>query len=112
MLIPSTITARRIRRCISTLYIHRTIHWLDFKPMDDGRRYGIQSPNVSNSSAHVAHFNSAFYIPDFGLRLCPTEGCIADPVWRCDRLRSSRSGVAHITVKVDPGAYQRDYRLG
>ena len=29
--------------------------------MNGGRRYSIQSPIVSNSSAHVAHFNSAFY---------------------------------------------------
>ena len=26
--------------------------------------------------------------PDFGLRPCPTEGCIADPVWRCDRFKA------------------------
>ena len=29
--------------------------------MNGVRRYSIQSPIVSNSSAHVAHFNSAFY---------------------------------------------------
>ena len=26
--------------------------------------------------------------PNFGLRLCPTEGCIADPVWKCDRFKA------------------------
>ena len=61
MLMPSTITARRTRRYTSTLYIRRTIHRLNFKPMDDGRRYGIQSPILSNLSAHVDHFNSADY---------------------------------------------------
>ena len=61
VLIPSTITARRTRRYTSTLYIHRTIHRLDFEPMDDGRRYGFQSPIVSNSSAHMGHFTSADY---------------------------------------------------
>ena len=25
--------------------------------------------------------------PDFGLRLCSTEGCIADQVWKCDRFK-------------------------
>ena len=34
MLIPSTITALRTRRYTSTLYIHRTIHGLNFKPME------------------------------------------------------------------------------
>ena len=34
MFIPSTITARRTRRYTSTWYIHRNIHWLNFKPMD------------------------------------------------------------------------------
>ena len=61
---PSTITARRTRRYTSTWNIHRTIHKLSFKPMDGGRRYGIQPPNVSDLSAYVAHFNSAFYTPD------------------------------------------------
>ena len=65
MLMPSTITARRTRRYTSTWYIRRTIHRLNFKPMDDGRRYSIQSPIVSNSSAHVDHFNSAAYIFTF-----------------------------------------------
>ena len=62
MLMPSTITARRTRRYTSTWYIRRTIHRLNFKPMDDGRQYSIQSPIVSNSSAHVDHFDSADYI--------------------------------------------------
>ena len=61
MLMPSTITARRTRRYTSTWYIRRIIHRLNFKPMDDGRRYSIQSPILSNSSAHVDHFNSADY---------------------------------------------------
>ena len=25
--------------------------------------------------------------PDFGMRLSPTEGCIADPVWKCERFK-------------------------
>ena len=62
MLIPSTITALRTRRYTSTLYIRCTTRRLDFEPMDGGGRYSIQSPNVSNLSAHVAHFNSADYI--------------------------------------------------
>ena len=61
MLIPSTITALRTRRYTSTLYIRCTTRRLDFEPMDGGGRYSIQSPNVSNLSAHVAHFNSADY---------------------------------------------------
>ena len=48
MLIPSTITARRTRRYTSTLYIHRTIHGVGYNPMNDGGRYSIQSPIVSN----------------------------------------------------------------
>ena len=48
MLIPSTISARRTRRYTSTLYIHRTIRRVEYNPMDDGRRYSIQSPFVSN----------------------------------------------------------------
>ena len=67
MLMPSTITARRTRRYTSTWYIRRTIHRLNFKPVDDGRRYGIQSPIVSNSSAHLDHFNSADYTKRWGL---------------------------------------------
>ena len=48
MLIPSTITARRTRRYTSTLYIHRTIHGVGYNPMNDGRRYTIRSPILSN----------------------------------------------------------------
>ena len=48
MLIPSTITARRTRRYTSTLYIHRTIHGVGYNPMNDGGRYSIQSPILSN----------------------------------------------------------------
>ena len=48
MLIPSTITARRTRRYTSTLYIRRTIHGFGYNPMNDGGRYSIQSPFVSN----------------------------------------------------------------
>ena len=61
MLIPSTITARRTGRYTSTLYIPGTIHRLDFEPMNDGGRYSIQPPNVSNLPAHVVHFTSADY---------------------------------------------------
>ena len=46
MLIPSTITARRTRRYTSTLYIRRTIHRLNFEPMDGSGRYSFQPPNV------------------------------------------------------------------
>ena len=63
MLIPSTITARRTGRYTSTLYIPGTIHRLDFEPMNDGGRYNIQPPKVSNLSAHVAQYISAFYTP-------------------------------------------------
>ena len=48
MLIPSTITARRTRRYTSTLYIRRTIHGVGYNPMDDGGRYSIKSPILSN----------------------------------------------------------------
>ena len=70
MLIPSTITALRTRRYMSTLYIHPTVHRLDFQPMDGGGRYSIPPPNVSgllasrNVSglpAHVVHFSPAAY---------------------------------------------------
>ena len=47
MLIPSTITALRTRRYMSTLYIHRTIHRLNFNPMDGGGRSSLQPPFVS-----------------------------------------------------------------
>ena len=48
MLIPSTITALRTRRYTSTLYIRRTIHGVGYNPMNDGRRYTIRSPILSN----------------------------------------------------------------
>ena len=44
MLIPSTITARRIRRYTSTWYIHPTTHKHDFEPMDGRGRYIFQPP--------------------------------------------------------------------
>ena len=46
MLLPSTITARRTRRYTSTLYIHRTTHKLDLKPMNGGGRSNLQPPFV------------------------------------------------------------------
>ena len=48
MLIPSTITALRTRRYTSTLYIHRTIRGVGYNPMNDGGRYSIWSPILSN----------------------------------------------------------------
>ena len=48
MLIPSTITALRTRRYTSTLYIHLTSHGVGYNPMNDGRRYSIWSPILSN----------------------------------------------------------------
>ena len=48
MLLPSTITALRTRRYTSTLYIHRTIHGVGYNPVNDGGRYSIQSPILSN----------------------------------------------------------------
>ena len=50
MLIPSTITAtaRRTRKYTSTLYIHRTIHGVGYNLINDGRRYTIRSPILSN----------------------------------------------------------------
>ncbi len=53
MLIPSTITARRIRRYTSTLYIHGTIRRVGYYPMDDGKRHSLQPPNVLMSSESV-----------------------------------------------------------
>ena len=44
MLIPSTITARRIRRYTSTWYIHPTTHKHDFEPIDGTGRYIFQPP--------------------------------------------------------------------
>ena len=61
MLMPSTITALRTRRYDSTWYIPGTIHGVDYDPMDDGRWYGIQPPDVSDLSACVVQFNSAVY---------------------------------------------------
>ena len=46
MLLPSTITARRTRRYTSTLYIHRTTHKFDLKPMNGGGRSNLQPPFV------------------------------------------------------------------
>ncbi len=48
MLIPSTITAQRTRRYMSTVYIRCTIHRLDSNPMDGGGRFDLQPPNVSD----------------------------------------------------------------
>ena len=61
MLISSTITARRIRRYTSTLYIHGTIRRVGYYPMDDGKRHSLQPPNVSNLSARVSQYISAAY---------------------------------------------------
>ena len=60
MLIPSTISARRTRRYTSTLYIHRTIRRVEYNPMDDGRRYSIQSPFVSNLPPTLSTLTSPF----------------------------------------------------
>ena len=49
MLIPSSITARRTRRYICTLYIHSTIRRLDFNPMDAGGRSDLHPPIVSDN---------------------------------------------------------------
>ena len=49
MLMPSTMTALRTRRYTSTLYIRRTIHGVDYDPMEGGRRHTFQPPNVSRS---------------------------------------------------------------
>ena len=49
MLIPSTITPRRTRRYTSTWNIHPTIHKFYFQPMDGGRRYIFQPPQISQS---------------------------------------------------------------
>ena len=57
MFIPSTITARRTRGYTATLYIHRTTHKLDFKPMNGGRRSGLQPPNVSDLPTRTVHFS-------------------------------------------------------
>ena len=61
MLMPSTITALRTRRYDSTWYIPGAIHGVENDPLDGGSRYGIQPPNVSELSAYMVHFNSAFY---------------------------------------------------
>ena len=50
MLIPSTITARRIRRYTSTWYIHPTTHKHDFEPMDGTGRYIFQPPQCRCSA--------------------------------------------------------------
>ena len=60
MLVPST-TARRTCRYTSMLYIPDTIQRVGHYPLDDGGRYSIQPPNVSNLSAHAAQFTSAAY---------------------------------------------------
>ena len=48
ILLPSTITARRTRRYTSTLYIRHTIHGVGYNPMNDGGRYTIRSPILSD----------------------------------------------------------------
>ena len=88
MLTPSTITARRTRRYTSTLYIPGAIHRLDFEPMNDGGRYSIQSPKVSNLSAHVVQFTSADYIVLRAVQDCPSaaaaEFCTVSVLWVLD----------------------------
>ena len=53
--------ALRTRRYDSTWYIPVTIHRVILDLMDGERRYGIQPPDVSDLSACVVQFNSAFY---------------------------------------------------
>ena len=48
MLIPSTMTALRIRRYTSTWYIRPTIHRLNFQPIDGRGQSSLQPPNVSD----------------------------------------------------------------
>jgi hypothetical protein len=43
------------------LCIRRTIRRVEYNPMDGGRRYSFQPPNVSGQSAHMAHYTSAVY---------------------------------------------------
>ena len=76
---PSTITALRTRRYDSTWYIPGTIHRFENAPMDGGRRYGIQPPNVSDLSAYVVQFTSADYKPRICVKWKQKGGCFT---WR------------------------------
>ncbi len=87
MFMPSTITALRTRRYDSIWYIPGAIHRLDFEPMNDGGRYSIQSPKVSNLSAHVVQFTSADYIVLRAVQDCPSaaaEFCTVSVLWVLD----------------------------
>ena len=61
MLTPSTITARRTRRYTSTLYIRRSTHRLNFKPMDDGGRSNLQPPILSATTRPHGPLVSLFW---------------------------------------------------
>ena len=75
-LIPSTITARRTRRYTSTLYIRRTIHGVGYNPMNDGGRYSIQSPILSNLQPTRPTLPPPFTLRGDGSPFCwpPVEG--------------------------------------
>ena len=55
------ITARRIPKYTSTLYIPDTIHRVDYYPTDDSGQTSLQPPFVSNLSAHVAQYSPGTY---------------------------------------------------
>ena len=83
MLWPSTITARRTRRYTSTLYIHRTTHKLDLKPMNVGGRSNLQPP----------------FVRDYP----PARGTLAPPFTRLQRSQMSGQTVLMSNIRKDAG---------
>ena len=92
MLIPSTITARRTRRYTSTLYIRRTIHGVGYNPMNDGGRYSIWSPILSNPP--------------------PTRPTLTPPFTNVIAVGNSGTGKTHVALGLGLAACQRGVSVG
>ena len=100
MLIPSTITALRTRRYTSTLYIRRTIHGVGYNPMNDGRRYSIKSPILSNLPPTRPTLTPPFTTHDGGRSRPPATLAFTPPLCGVGFFVVSGWRMIHLTPKL------------